>query len=300
MQPTPPLTPTSPTSGASPFADPGRSALVSEQGDAPDPPVLNRWREEALDDVHAHTPAHAYDINFRLPLRVLQTGAVRVQPLIPSQHLAGLLALPRETWAAFPDFAPATRAAALEAIERFRRDEQSVLLAVVDKAAEARGRDGFAGVYGVTECGREMTAVFGLIVIAPAYRRTHVNTHAMYLVLDFLFGAGVVRVQYDAALANAGSIWSAQRFGFTHEGVARNLNGAPAGRDRDRDRDRDRSRDLAGEGQQGQRDGSRARQEGKGADDESWLGSMTDRDWTAGARDRLYGMVAKPIVSVRN
>jgi hypothetical protein len=60
--------------------------------------------------------------------------------------------LPEESWDVLGNLGPyPTQTSALEDIEEFRQDPNSLLIAVIDKQVEGKGRDGFAGVYGITE-----------------------------------------------------------------------------------------------------------------------------------------------------
>ena len=212
--------------------------------------------------------------------------------------------LPRESWDVFGHVGPFdTRHAALDFIEESRGNETDMMLAVIDKHAEAMGQDGFAGVYGFAEYDPEamvsasqshfthstaplsspgvssnsqtdtsQMVLFGLINILPRYHRTHINSHAMYLALSFLFDEShLVRVQYEAATFNETSIRAAMRFGFKAEGICRNLHGlVPVSKRRDGERDR-QSQDL-------------------------WMSGMTDYEWDVDGREWLRRMVEKPPV----
>jgi RimJ/RimL family protein N-acetyltransferase len=114
--------------------------------------------------------------------------------------------------------------------------------------------------------------MFGLINILPKYQRTHLNTHAMSLILGFMFDhLELVRVQYDAVTFNEASIRAAQRFGFKAEGIGRNMLGlVPDGKKREGERLM-KSQDL-------------------------WMSSMTDYEWEKGGRDRLKQMLERPVV----
>lgn len=114
--------------------------------------------------------------------------------------------------------------------------------------------------------------MFGVINLHPRYHRTHINSHAMYLALSYLFDQlHLVRVQYDAVTHNTASIRSAERFGFKPEGIARNLNGlVPASKKRKGEEGR-HSQDL-------------------------WISSMTDYEWDNQGRERLREMTQRPVV----
>ncbi len=152
------------------------------------------------------------------------------------------MSLPAESWDVLGGIGPFDRRSALETIESYRQDEGSLLLAAIDKNAEAAGRDGFAGLYALDEYDEDyavsrvgsalllladsgQSVLFGMINVHPQYHRTHINTHAVYLLLSFLFDeVNLVRVQWDAVVWNEASIRAAKRFGFQEEGVLRNFN----------------------------------------------------------------------------
>ena len=69
------------------------------------------------------------------------------------------MSLPDRSWDCFGEIGPfRTPHAALLFIETHRRNENDLLLAVIDKQAEKRGEDGFAGIYGIIECDHEMVS----------------------------------------------------------------------------------------------------------------------------------------------
>lgn len=71
----------------------------------------------------------------------------------PAKHLEGFMSLPKESWDVLGDMGPfPTVESALEEIEHFRKDPESLLLAAIDKQRESKGLDCFAGVYGLVEC----------------------------------------------------------------------------------------------------------------------------------------------------
>ncbi|WWC58062.1 uncharacterized protein I303_100597 [Kwoniella dejecticola CBS 10117] len=249
-----------------------------------DQTVLNLYRPTGTPSTyHAATPRELYDINFVFPFHVLHTDHVRLEPLVPSVHLSGFLRLPPESWIHFGDLGPYTRKTALEDIESYRADPTCLLLAVIDLQLEARGDDGFAGVYGLIEVNQEyMTAVFGLINILPKYQRTHINTHAMALILSYLFEeVHLIRIQYDAVTYNAPSIRAAERFGFKKEGVFRNFNGIVPSHKKIKDH-------TMGAG----------KKEQKSKSQDMWVGSLTDYDWFYdGTKTKFATMLERPVVN---
>lgn len=107
--------------------------------------------------------------------------------------------------------------------------------------------------------------IVGPVIIHPSYQKTHINTHAMYLVLNFFFELGFARVLYNALIFNKGSIASAERFGFQYEGILRNEGLQYA---RVTDDSTEKHCIMTG----------------------SWFGSITDEDWKRGGRARLQAL----------
>jgi RimJ/RimL family protein N-acetyltransferase len=111
-----------------------------------------------------------------------------------------------------------------------------------------------------------------LTVLLQEYHKTHVNTHAMALSLRFLFDdLHLVRVQWDAVPWHEASQRSAFRYGFTAEGILRNLHGQVP-------------------------DGKRREGEGHRKSQDLWVASMTDYDWENDGRERMRLLVEKPVV----
>ncbi|WVF66223.1 hypothetical protein IAT40_000963 [Kwoniella sp. CBS 6097] len=248
-------------------------------------PAPQTWNEKK--------PMHLYDINFAFPFHFLQTDHVRLEPLVPAKHLQGFLNLPDESWAASGNLGPYDRESALRDIEEFRSDPSSLLMAVIDLQAERAGRDAFAGVYGLIRVTEEyMDAIFGVINIYSKYRRTHINTHAMFLTLSYLFDElKLVRVQYDAEISNEASIRAAERFGFKAEGICRNYNGLVRPRDAMISPERSISTDkVEGDGSQNAAEAETP----KGQD--TWLSSMTDYEWVNGGKKGLEKLMDRPVV----
>ncbi len=70
----------------------------------------------------------------------------------------------------------------------------------------------------------------GFTFIAPSHQRTHVNTHAKFLLLEHAFEAlGAVRVEFKTHEKNQKSRNAIQRIGATFEGILRNLRILPDG-----------------------------------------------------------------------
>lgn len=161
----------------------------------------------------------------------------------------------------------------------------------------------FAGVVNYWIANRRtLSAEIGSVMTTVAYRRTHVTTQAAGLLMAYALtppgktstllggsegGLGLRRIQWTAFPFNEPSIKCALRLGFSAEGVLRNWYECPA--------------DVAkGKGDEGNVDLARGREwpmepcydEGgerteRGYAQDSWMGSVTARDWDEGVEDRL-------------
>ncbi|BGP06518.1 protein phosphatase regulator [Rhodotorula toruloides] len=216
------------------------------------PRYLNRYvapgpLEERL--WHLTTPLEEYDLNFAfdLPPYALVTDGVVLTPLIPclharrlyrlySTHTAGFAYLPYGPFPTFESF--------LTFIEIRRRQTGSFLFVVYDRLLEFDdGRsevDGLreeriAGIVGIKSSEPERMAEIGHLHIPAPFQRSHIFTHAAYLLLQWLFsspfpsippgshpfttlhGLGLRRVQWAAGSRNTASINAALRLGFQME-----------------------------------------------------------------------------------
>ncbi|GAA5865340.1 hypothetical protein JCM3774_004943 [Rhodotorula dairenensis] len=214
-------------------------------------PYLNSYIPEpplARADWHAATPVNEYDLNFvfDLPPR-LETEGVRLEPVIPSVHgqqlfrlfsawPAGLDYLP---YGPFPDFT-----SFLTFLEDRRRRSNCLMFAVYDLGlefdpgadlsieedthADAGGLrpERIAGVVGLITTPDFRMAELGPLHLADPFQRTHVLTHSIWLLLDWIFaspsatgrrGLGLRRAQWGAHASNSASIQAAQRIGFELE-----------------------------------------------------------------------------------
>ncbi|OCF71239.1 hypothetical protein I204_08192 [Kwoniella mangroviensis CBS 8886] len=238
---------------------------------------LNLYQRDKIPKtLHANTPMNLYDINFVFPFHTLRTDHGKLEPFVPSKHLSGFLRLPPSSWMHFGELGPYTEETALEDIESFRIDPRCLLLAVIDLQVERKGKDGFAGVYGLIEVNDEfMHAIFGLSNVLPIYQNTHINTHSMYLILQYLFeDLNLIRVQYDAVTHNTPSINSAKRSGFKEEGICRNFNGLVPQYQKINSKERER----------------------KSKSQDMWVASMTDHDWFSNVKDDLERKIERPAV----
>ncbi|KAK4331458.1 hypothetical protein RTBOTA2_000925 [Rhodotorula toruloides] len=236
------------------------AAMTSNPSPAPQQPAsrphlpryLNRYvtpgpLEEWL--WHLTTPLEEYDLKFAfdLPPYALATNGVVLTPLIPSlharrlyrlysTHTAGFAYLPYGPFTTFESF--------LTFIEIRRRQPGSFLFVVYDRSlefddgrSEADGlrEERVAGIVGIKSSEPERMAEIGHLHIPAPFQRSHVFTHAAYLLLRWLFssplpsvqpsssslttfrGLGLRRVQWAAGSRNAASINAALRLGFQME-----------------------------------------------------------------------------------
>jgi len=113
-----------------------------------------------------------------------------------------------------------------------RQVSHTVIWAIIDKtridAAHPELGGSLAGVIGLLNASPQNLMVeIGHIAIFPSFQRTHVNTNAVGLLLNYSFdhptsgGLGLRRVQWQAHASNAASVGAAKRFGMQFEGIAR-------------------------------------------------------------------------------
>ena len=99
-------------------------------------------------------------------------------------------------------------------------------------ANESESRNGSSAVAGMISCMETSiinhSAVIGDVVILPQFQRTHVTSNAIGLLLHHAFkaeneeGMGMRRVVWRCSANNYASQKTAERMGFTREGVLRN------------------------------------------------------------------------------
>ena len=182
-----------------------------------------------------------YDINFSFPLHLdtLACPTVRLTPFVPTQHA-------RELWQHIGPQAhqvfryypacPDTLAYFLSVVEIFRNDPDDCVFAVYDRTRSLSENDStsgdgvLAGVMALinTSKAHKNTEV-GLVLIAPAFQRTHVARTALGLLLRYCLqtpsasppGLGFRRVRWSSHPRNKASIGLAKRVGFKEEGILR-------------------------------------------------------------------------------
>jgi RimJ/RimL family protein N-acetyltransferase len=148
---------------------------------------------------------------------------VRLEPLDPARHVAGLHAASSGPGAAgrftYLFEAPPADAAALAAwAQRASTTDDPLFFAVVDRASDvACGRQALMRIvpeHGVIE--------IGSILWGPAMARTRLATEALYLAARHVFtDLGYRRFEWKCNDLNEPSKRAALRFGFRHEGVFR-------------------------------------------------------------------------------
>lgn len=180
------------------------------------------------------TISESEDLNFCFPVRELSNERIKMTPFKASIHSSSFVSNSSahpELWAHMPtgpfqtvqDFDTKF----LEAV--VHRDPGMVLFAIIDKtkppsAADEEGE--LAGIMSYTSSSAaNLSTEIGFIVILPPYQRTHVNSNAVGLLLQYALdlpsqgGLGLRRVQWLCSSVNAPSIRAAERLGFKKEGV---------------------------------------------------------------------------------
>ncbi|KZT61414.1 acyl-CoA N-acyltransferase [Calocera cornea HHB12733] len=248
---------------------------------------------EPSDEELLHPPGGVYDVNFCFPVPPeLESEKVRLVPFVPSVHMP----LFQEKTAQHPSlfkyvsFGPLLALPdALQMYERMiRSDPTATWFAVLDKTrADSSAADAglglggaFAGDIGILSASPgQSQAEIGYIMYLPESQRTHVNTHAVGLLLHYLLdapaqgGLGLRRVQWKANAENAASVRAALRLGFRSEGTLRWHMVLPEGK----------------EGAEAREDGDGVRGPGR----HSAMLSLCWDDWVGGGRERVDMLMAR-------
>lgn len=174
------------------------------------------------------------DLNFCFPVRELSNDRVKMTPFKASIHsssICSILSAHPELWAhmstgpyqTVQDFDTNF----LEAV--VHRDTGVVLFAIIDKTKPPSAADGEGELAGMmsymNSSSVNLCTEIGYIIILPSYQRTHVNSNAVGLLLQYALklpsqgGLGLRRVQWQCSSMNARSIRAAERLGFKKEGV---------------------------------------------------------------------------------
>lgn len=151
----------------------------------------------------------------------LEGRFVRLEPLEADLHAADLFRAfsgHDRLW----DYMPYGPFLSASAYHRWAKEmqgrEDPVFLALRDVASgHAAGVASFLRI--TPEAG---SIEVGHICLSPALQRTPAATEAMFLMMDWAFGAGYRRYEWKCNALNFPSRRAAQRFGFSYEGVFRN------------------------------------------------------------------------------
>ncbi|KEP48753.1 putative GNAT family acetyltransferase [Rhizoctonia solani 123E] len=195
-------------------------------------------------------PGKPYNVNFCFPVKDLETDRVKLTPFISHLHANALF----NAITADPEvmrYMPYPNLETLEAFEMFceetyRSDPSKCMYVVLDKTRLSSGDEADAkkvsnvlmGTVSYINASRELSTVEpGFIIILPRFQRTHVNTHAVGLLMQYALnrpsqgGLGLRRCQWQAHASNIPSARAAERLGFKLEGVIRWQRPLPAERE---------------------------------------------------------------------
>jgi RimJ/RimL family protein N-acetyltransferase len=155
--------------------------------------------------------------------RALAGARVRLEPVDPGAHAAGLFAASHDgrdphLWD-YLSYGPFDDESALRAwLEEAAASDDPLFLAIVDAATGAPA--GVASFLRVEPVHRVIE--IGHIWFAPAIQRTPAATEVIFLLAGHAFDdLGYRRLEWKCDAANARSRRAAERFGFTFEGVFR-------------------------------------------------------------------------------
>ncbi|CAE6426518.1 unnamed protein product [Rhizoctonia solani] len=196
-------------------------------------------------------PNKSYNVNFCFPVVELEADRVKLAPFIPRIHAAALfnaIVKAPDTMRYMPFSTPAT----LEAFEAFCEDffrcepGRCLYVVLLDKTRLVPGEEMdeekvakvLMGTIGYINGSRELsTAEIAFVIVFPQYQRTHVNTHAVGLLMRYALdrpsegGLGLRRLQWQAHASNLPSPMAAERLGFKFEGIIRWQRPLPADRE---------------------------------------------------------------------
>ncbi|THU87746.1 acyl-CoA N-acyltransferase [Dendrothele bispora CBS 962.96] len=184
------------------------------------------------------------DTNFCLPVpNVLENDRIKIVPFIPSEHIEEVFEASQDDrlWSYLP-FGPFKSCADLENFweNRIHARDTEVLLVIFDKTTSSANpkeagskissESGLvvAGLIGyINSSAIDLCTEIGLVVIFPAFQRTHVASNAVGLLMHHAFnlpekgGWGLRRVQWQANMINTNSVRLAERMGFQREATLR-------------------------------------------------------------------------------
>lgn len=157
----------------------------------------------------------------------------RLEPLDPGRHGRALHAanqadLEGRLWTYLPYGPFADFAAYEEWLQEMAARADPLFFAVIDSASsQPAGLAAFLRID--TKAG---SIEVGHLAYAPVLQRTRASTEAMYLMMQWAFGAGYRRYEWKCNALNAASRRAAERLGFSYEGTLRQAN-VVKGRNRD-------------------------------------------------------------------
>ncbi|KAJ1306851.1 hypothetical protein OPQ81_007836 [Rhizoctonia solani] len=181
-------------------------------------------------------PNAPYDLNFRFPVRKLESDRLELVPFVPWIHGQAFF----EGMRPHPELVQYLPWNPFNTLHEFevhfetliRSDPAWCVFAALDKSKLVPGQvetaHALAGTIGYLRASPELASVeIGYVIVLPHYQRTFVSTHAIGLLLDYALkhprdgGLGLRRVQWQANADNAASIRAAQRMGMKLEGILR-------------------------------------------------------------------------------
>lgn len=171
------------------------------------------------------------DPNFFFPVHELEHSVLKLALYDPSLHsqafFDGLVDHP-ECFTYLPRLPfPSVASVDVWFEEKNRKDKARVLFAMIDKTRSNQ----VAGVVGLLNTVPEnLSTELGIIMVLPAFQRTHVTRTALGLLLRYCFDElRLRRVQWRTDPENIASIRACERVGFQREGIRRWERVAPPG-----------------------------------------------------------------------
>ncbi|KAK6543343.1 hypothetical protein TWF694_000094 [Orbilia ellipsospora] len=189
-----------------------------------------------VDSYHLHTPPEEYDLNCLLPLRVIESDHVRLEPFIPSLHAEYAFSLiqkdPTDIIYKYLPYGPfSTLPEFLTWLEvRIRSDKQSCLFLITDLSRPYDATNplsrvaGWIGIINISIV--DLVGEVGHVTVLKRAWKTHVNTHASSLLIKYMLsprpeGLAFRRACWLAHFENQNSNKAAERLGFSLEGTLR-------------------------------------------------------------------------------
>ncbi|KAK6340593.1 hypothetical protein TWF696_008919 [Orbilia brochopaga] len=199
--------------------------------------VLNLAYPESEQDVLASGTVDASEC-FCIPaaLRQISNERVKLTPFNSTLHAGEFMRVAKqhpEIWAHGP-IGPFDSAQSFvsDFIETFVRPKTDMMLyAVIDKSKPSDGVDDdgvLAGLISyISTSPTNLCTEIAFVITLPPFQRTHVTSNAVGLLLNFALnspdegGLGFRRVQWMTSTVNYRSIRTAEKMGFTKEGIIR-------------------------------------------------------------------------------